>query len=106
VMEEVVTCKHMEEVVMVVVGVVTCKHMVEEEVETCKYKVEEVMEMAVGVIYIHKEEVAVEEISMAEEVSYTNMVDVPHALVAMVVTVFGGGVVAVRHKCKAHWPPQ
>jgi len=91
----------MEEVVMVMVGVVTCKHRVVEEtvmeeVETCKYKVEAVMETVVGVIYIHTEEVAVEEISMVEEVTYTNMVGVPHALVAMV-SVFGGRVVAVRH---------
>jgi hypothetical protein len=75
-------------------------------VETCKYREEAVMETMVGVIYTHKEEVAVEGISMVEEVTCTNMVGVPHALVAMVVSVFGGGVVVVRHKCKAHWPPQ
>ena len=118
VMVGVVTCKYRVVEEMVMVGVVTCKHkvvveMVMEEVETCKDREVEVMAMAVGVIYIHKEEVAMEEISMAEEVTCTNMVyrhvhrarHVCHGLAPIVVLSVGGMVVVVRNKYKAHWPP-
>ena len=55
-MEEVGTCKHMVEVVMVKVVVVIykCKVVEEremEEVETCKYMEEVVMEIVVGETY-------------------------------------------------------
>jgi hypothetical protein len=126
----VVTCKHMEEVVMVMVGVVICKRkvveeMVMEEVVTCKH-MEAVVMVMVGVETCKCKEVVEmvmeeeeEGISMAEEVTCTNMVrrhvphhvrHVHHALAAMVVSSVCVRVrcmeEVVRHKCKAHWPPQ